>query len=132
MSRKLYDKESTLVKRRALKTNQTEAEALLWSKLRNRQFLGLKFRRQYGIGEYIADFYCPEIRLVIELDGGQHLTADGLEYDRVRTEYLNCLGIKVIRFGNPEVLNNLNGVLTALSKQSQVARKEYEPAQINQ
>jgi len=116
MPRKLYDKESTLVKRRALKTNQTEAENTLWSKLRNRQFLNLKFRRQYGIGEYITDFYCSEKRLVIELDGGQHYTENGLANDKVRTEYFNSLNIMVIRFNNLEILTNLNGVLVSIEE----------------
>ncbi len=114
MVRKLFDKSSTLEKRRLLKFNQTEAESLLWSKLRNRQFHNLKFRRQFGIGEYVADFYCPEIKLVIELDGSQHYTDEGLAYDKIRTEFMECMNIRVARFSNLEVLRNIDGVLLAL------------------
>ncbi len=94
----------------------TEAERVLWSKLRNRQFHGLKFRRQYGIGEYIADFYCPALRLVVELDGGQHYSEEGSAYDRLRAEYMAAMGIRTVRFPNNEVLKNLTGVLAELER----------------
>ena len=97
--------------RRELRKNQTETEKIVWDKLRNRRFLNLKFRRQYGIGNYIADFYCSSLKLVIELDGGQHFTEEGLEYDKIREEFMKSLGIKTLRFNNNEVLNNIEEVL---------------------
>ncbi len=97
--------------RRELRKNQTETEKIIWDKLRNRRFLNLKFRRQYGIGNYIADFYCSSLKLVIELDGGQHFTEEGLEYDKIREEFMKSLGIKTLRFNNNEVLNNIEEVL---------------------
>lgn len=72
---------------------------------------GYKFYRQYGIGNYIADFYCPKLKLVIELDGGQHYTEEGLEYDKTREDYMSSLGIKTIRFSNSDIMKNIEGVL---------------------
>jgi very-short-patch-repair endonuclease len=95
---------------RKLRKSQTDAELLLWLKLRNNQ-LGYKFRRQFPIGIYILDFYCDEKRLAIELDGGQHNILKQKEYDRIRTENINQYGIKLIRFWDNEVLKNIDGVL---------------------
>ena len=94
---------------RSLRRNQTPVEAKLWSVLRNRQLDGLKFRRQHPIGRYVADFCCEEIRLIIELDGSQHL--DQAEYDAERTKYFESLGYKVIRFWNNDVMKDINGVI---------------------
>ena len=92
---------------RQLRRQQTDAEQKLWSAIRNRQLAGLKFRRQVPIGAYIVDFYCHECRLVLELDGSQHLAQ--LEYDDIRTCFLQ--GIRVLRFWNNEILSNIEGVL---------------------
>ena len=86
----------------------TEQEVILWSVLKNNKW-GYKFRRQHSIDRFVADFFCPAKRLIIELDGSQHL--DNKEGDQERTNYFESLGIKVIRFWNSEVKNNLNGVL---------------------
>ena len=88
-------------KRRLLRRNQTDAEQKMWQMLRNRQMKGLKFFRQYGVGEYIIDFYCPDIRIAIEIDGGQHLNN---ESDIKRSEKLSQRNIIVIRFWNNDVL----------------------------
>jgi very-short-patch-repair endonuclease len=79
--------------------------------------MGHKFFRQYGIGEYIADFYCPEQRLAIEIDGSQHYTDDGREYDESREKYMISLSIKTIRFSNLDVLQNIEGVLSQIEKE---------------
>lgn len=94
-----------------LRKNMTETEHLLWEKIRNRKLNGLKFRRQHPISIFIADFYCHEIRLVIELDGGIHENTDQKEYDEGRTAELENLGISVIRFTNEEILNSIDNVL---------------------
>jgi very-short-patch-repair endonuclease len=96
---------------RKLRKHQTNAEKLLWSILRSRQLLGLKFRRQHSIGPYILDFYCHDYRLCIELDGGQHYTRAGQQGDEARTALLHTQGIHVLRFSNLDVLKNLEGVL---------------------
>ncbi|MDO8565250.1 MAG: endonuclease domain-containing protein [bacterium] len=95
-----------------LRKNQTPEEALLWQKLRQRK-LGPKFKRQHSVGPYILDFYCPERRLAIELDGFQHVENKG--YDKERSNYLSDLGIKVVRFWNSEVSDNIDFVLSKIS-----------------
>lgn len=102
-----------LVKAKQLRQQLTQAEQLLWSKLRHRQLLGLKFRRQVPIGSYIVDFYCYERCLVVELDGSHHL--DQVEYDHIRTQFLNALGLTVLRFWNNDVLTNIEGVLQQIN-----------------
>ena len=72
-------------RRRELRRNQTDAEKAFWSRVRNKLFLGLKFFRQYSMGPYILDFYCPEKKLAVEVDGGQHNLTDGREYDAERS-----------------------------------------------
>jgi len=102
--------------RQDLRRNQTEAEKTFWTYVRGKRFLGLKFFRQYSIGPYILDFYCPKLRLAIELDGGQHAQDGNREYDAVRAEYLRMQGIEVMRFWNNEVLQNIDGVLAKIAE----------------
>ena len=94
---------------RRLRQNLTAAEEVLWQALRKRQLDGLKFRCQHPIESFIVDFYCPQCRLVIEVDGEVH--DHQLDYDMARTEQLNQLGYQVIRFCNQDVLNHLDDVL---------------------
>ena len=96
---------------RDLRNNMTEAEKLLWSKLRNKQISGVQFYRQKPLLNFIVDFYCPSANLVIECDGSQHYTDEGLEADRVRDEALAQLGLKVLRFDNLQVLNEIDAVV---------------------
>lgn len=96
--------------RRQLRRKMTEAEGILWSKIRNRQLGKYKFRRQYSIGTFIVDFYCPEAELVIEVDGGHHGEPKQADYDKIRTRYFNSLGIKVVRYWNSDILENIDGV----------------------
>lgn len=103
-------------RRRDLRRNQTEAEKTLWANVRNRQFHGVKFFRQYSLGPYILDFYCPALKLAVELDGGQHLDPENREYDAGRSEYLKAHGIEVVRFWNHEVLKDINSVLIKLEE----------------
>ena len=87
---------------RDLRKRETKAEKIIWNFLSNKK-LGVKFRRQHPINQFIADFYSHEIKLVIEIDGEIHLQKDNLEYDTMRTDVFNEFGIKVIRFTNKEV-----------------------------
>ena len=96
---------------RNLRNNMTDAEKLLWSKLRNNQILGLQFYRQKPLLNFIVDFYCPAANLVIECDGGQHFTVEGLEADRVRDQALAQLGLKVLRFDNGRVMGRIDDVV---------------------
>ena len=95
--------------KKALRKNQTEAETLLWRRIRNRQLGGYKFRRQHFFPPYVVDFLCIEKRLVIELDGGQHASA--VEADERRTKFLEQKGFSVVRFWNNEVLGDAETVL---------------------
>lgn len=96
--------------RNELRQHATLAEIALWRLLKGRSVKGLKFRRQHGVGPYILDFYCPELKLCIELDGESH--SNKTEYDDARTEYLNTMGkIQVLRFENRVVLENPGTIL---------------------
>ena len=99
---------------RDLRNNMTEAELLLWKRLRRKQIHGLQFYRQKPILNYIVDFYCPSANLVLECDGSQHYTKDGLEADRVRDEALAELGLMVLRFDNLQILNEIDGVVEVI------------------
>ncbi|AUX90131.1 endonuclease domain-containing protein [Acinetobacter sp. ACNIH1] len=99
---------------RDLRNNLTDAEKLLWSKLRGKQILGLQFYRQNPILNYIVDFYCPAANLVIECDGSQHFTDEGLEVDRMRDDALAQLGLKVFRFDNGQLVEQLDSVVEVI------------------
>ena len=98
---------------RILRNNQTPAERHLWAALRKRG-IGKKFRRQHRIGNYIVDFYCPALKLAVEIDGGQHDSPESRQYDEKRTRFLQEQGIRVLRFWNNEVLQQTENVLEAL------------------
>ena len=96
---------------RDLRNNMTDAEQLLWQRLRRKQILGLQFYRLKPILNFIVDFYCPSANLVIECDGGQHYTAEGLEADRARDQALAQLGLNVLRFDNRQILTETDAVV---------------------
>jgi very-short-patch-repair endonuclease len=111
MPRKPRSNPKTKHKAIQLRKTSTPAERKLWSRIRNDQ-LGVTFRRQHAIGNYIPDFCSPQVRLIIELDGGQHLEQEA--YDEARTKYLATQGYKVIRFWNHDVVKNIEGVIRAI------------------
>jgi very-short-patch-repair endonuclease len=96
-----------------LRKRETEAEKILWEKLSNKQ-LGVKFRRQHPLYKFIVDFYCHELRLVIEVDGSIHDLKEQAEYDEFRSQLIKHLDIRVIRFRNEEVLHELDKVIEAI------------------
>ena len=102
---------------RQLRENMTDAERHLWGRIRMKQVRGYQFYRQKPIGDYIVDFFCPRAKLVIEVDGGQHLSDEMAEYDRIRNEYLSSLGLRVLRFTNTEVLKNIAGVVERIEEE---------------
>jgi very-short-patch-repair endonuclease len=106
-----------------LRRDMTDAERLLWSRGRDRQLDGLKFRRQATIGPYVVDFLCAELRLVVELDGGQH----NEERDRVRSSFIGAQGYAIMRFWNNEVLGNLKGVLETILSEGRRRRPSPNP-----
>lgn len=97
-------------RRQELRNNATPAEKQLWSILQHSNLGGYKFRRQHSVGPYILDFFCPSEMLAVELDGDSHFTDEAIAYDCERTAYLNALNIRVIRFLNTDVYDNLNTV----------------------
>jgi very-short-patch-repair endonuclease len=96
---------------RKLRKNMTEAESFLWQRIRRKQLKGQQFYRQKNIGDYIVDFYCPSAKLIVELDGGQHYTEEGVNTDQIRDKYLENFGFSVLRFSDREVFKNIEGVL---------------------
>ncbi len=94
-----------------LRNNMTDAENVLWLKLRRKQLKEYSFYRQKIIGKYIVDFYCPKASLVIELDGGQHFSDVGQQKDETRDDVLRTMGLKVLRFSDRDVFENIGGVM---------------------
>ncbi len=111
----IFNKREYIKKRQYLRKNMTKAEIILWSKLKGKHLKGLKFRRQYGINNYIVDFYCPELRLAIELDGDVHGYNSRIAYDKQRQREIEVLGIKVLRYTNNDVIKNIAGVLSDIT-----------------
>jgi very-short-patch-repair endonuclease len=101
---------------RTLRKKATDAEKKLWEKLRNRKLRNLKFRRQHPVYKYVADFYCAEHKVIVELDGGIHQLKNQKEYDQERTNELEKLGIRVIRFTNEDVMLNINETLKKIER----------------
>ena len=106
-----------LKRARMLRKEQTEAEEMLWRRIRRRQVLGFRFRRQHPINYFVADFYCHEANLVLEIDGGIHDDPRVKERDTWREEVISKFGLKVIRFKNDEVLENIEKVVAEIASQ---------------
>ena len=107
----LYNQTTQKSLRQTLRNEASPAEGILWSCLMGRKFHGLKFRRQYGIGAYVVDFYCPEARLVVEVDGQSHFEPGEEERDLARTKYIESKGILVVRVANGDVYGDMEKVL---------------------
>ena len=116
MKIQLNNRKELLEIRKQLRNNLTPAEAALWNFLKGGK-LGKKFRRQHSVGSYVLDFYCPEEKLAIELDGQYHFTSAGFEYDEERTSYLSQQGIRVLRFENDEVFKATEAVIEAIKSE---------------
>ncbi len=110
---------------RKLREQSTDAERLLWSKLRDRRMMNCKFRRQFPVGRYIVDFVCREYKLIIELDGGHH--REQQQYDAVRTEWLQSRGFEVLRYWDNNVLTELDSVLESIGEVLRRRGAEYSP-----
>jgi very-short-patch-repair endonuclease len=110
---RLYNKKPFKLARRILRKQMTPAEVRLWTRLRYKQ-VGYRFLRQYSVGKFILDFYCPDIHLAIEVDGGGHNDKITKAYDQERTRFLNSINIQVIRFWNDEVLKHTDDVIEVI------------------
>ena len=92
----------------------SEAEVVLWKNLKTKKLKGYKFRRQHSFGRYVVDFYCPEIKLAIEVDGGYHKSSNMKEYDPERQNFIESFGVKFLRFSNEDIFQNLPMVLSQI------------------
>ena len=110
----IYNRHELKSRRQELRNNMPPAEVILWQRLRGRQVLGYKFRRQYSVGPYVLDFYCFGLRLAIELDGDSHFREGAAQKDREREDFIRGFGIHVLRFLNTDVYENLEGLLEVL------------------
>ena len=111
----IFNQIEALEKRRRLRKNSPEAETRLWTYLRGKRMHGYKFRRQVSVGFYILDFYCPALKLAIEIDGSSHEGEDAQEYDAIRQQAIKALGIRFLRFKNADIYDRLEGVITSIS-----------------
>ena len=116
-----YNKQSEKINRRKLRKNSTEAEKILWKRLRGRKFLGLKFRRQYSIAQFVLDFYCPEKRFAIEIDGNIHNRKGIKNHDENRDGFINDFKIKIIRIKNEKVFDDIDSLLKYIEVEIQTS-----------
>lgn len=107
----IFNRVEVKEKRQDLRNEMTPAEVLAWARLRRKQVMGYRFRRQYSVGPYILDFYCPSLKLAVEIDGDSHLGEEAQAYDRERQSSIEALGIQFLRFTNGEVFENMEGVM---------------------
>ena len=112
-----FNREAEKERRRQLRQSMPPAEVMLWTCLKGRRMLGCKFRRQYGVGTFMIDFYSVEIKLGIELDGESHFHDRAQEYDQERQKFIESFGIKIIRFLNDDIYEGLDGVLQAIGRE---------------
>ncbi|MCH7625184.1 MAG: endonuclease domain-containing protein [Chloroflexi bacterium] len=111
-----FNRVSEKEKRRSLRNNMPKAETVIWSKLKGRQLLGYKFRRQYSVDRYIVDFYCPEMKLAVEIDGDSHFQNDVENNEKYRQAFIESFGVQFLRFTNEDVFKNLDGVIETVRR----------------
>jgi very-short-patch-repair endonuclease len=112
-----FNRESETHKRQQLRGSMPDAEVILWSRLKGRQLLGCKFRRQYSVGSFVIDFYSVETKLGIELDGDSHFRTGAPKYDQKRQQFIESFGIKIVRVLNSDVYDNLDVVLEMIGRE---------------
>jgi len=120
---KLFNKTTEKLKRQQLRRNITKAEAIIWQKLRCKQIENCKFRNQYSVEQFVLDFYSPEIKLAIEIDGESHFQEGAAQYDNERQIFIESAGINFLRFTNNQVYENLNGVLETIAQKIRELRQ---------
>ncbi len=121
---KVFNKTSEKLKRRNLRQEMPQAEMMLWLRLRGKGLNGFKFRRQYSIGKFIVDFYCPQLKLAIEVDGDSHFTENAVKNDIERQNIIEAYGITFLRFTNLDIYENLENVLDSIDIEM---RKDTSP-----
>jgi very-short-patch-repair endonuclease len=111
---KLYNRSKEKLKRKMLRSNMPHAEVILWSKLKGKSLNSFKFRRQYSVGKFVVDFYCPKLKLAIEVDGDSHYIEDAKIRDKQRQSTIESFGISFLRFTNREITENADGVVVKI------------------
>ena len=119
----LFNRSAEKEKRRVLRQNATKAEQFVWHRLRSRQVENCKFRRQYSVDKYVLDFYGPEVKLAIELDGASHDSDEAIAADQVRQDEIAALGIRFLRFTNQEVYAHLDAVIERIAEMVRELRR---------
>ncbi len=114
-------------KRRLLRNNMPKAEAVIWSKLKGRQLLVYKFRRHYCLDRYVVDFYCPELKLAVEIDGDSHFQKGSEDNDRHRQTFIESFGIQFLRFTNEDVFKNIEGVIEIVRRTALEMNSRADP-----
>jgi very-short-patch-repair endonuclease len=109
-----YNKSIMKQRRKSLRHSMPKAEVILWTYLSRRQMHGYKFRRQYSVDQYVLDFYCPRLKLAVEVDGESHFKTGAKEYDKIRQEYIETFGIQFLRVTNDNVCHNIEGVVQTI------------------
>lgn len=109
-----FNKSEFKQRRKDLRNNPTKAEKLLWNVFKGKGLGGFKFRRQYGVGRYVIDFYCVKSKLAVETDGGVHDSEESQKYDKDREEFIKNFGIRILRIRNEEVESNIEGVINMI------------------
>ena len=122
-----FNKSTEKAKRRQLRTDSPTAETRIWSSLRRKNISGYKFRRQHSVGPYVIDFYCPALKLDVEIDGDSHFSGDAVEDDKRRQAFIESFGIRFLWFTNRDIYDNLEGVLEAITS---VAVAKSDPTTI--
>ena len=107
----IYNRFERNDKRKNLRNKSTKTEIAVWSQLKGKKLMELKFRRQFSVGPFIVDFYCPELKLALEIDGESHFTKEAIIYDKKREEYIKQFGIHFLRVTNDDVFEDLESVI---------------------
>jgi very-short-patch-repair endonuclease len=120
-----YNRRTMMRRRKQLRNGAPSAEKVLWSRLRRRGVGGVKFRRQFSVGRYVLDFYAPSLHLAIEVDGDSHASPEAIEYDAIRTRYLEGFKIMVVRVTNDQVFRKFDRVVERLEEVIVERRREW-------
>ena len=118
------NKKELKIFRKTLRNNLTPAEATLWKHIKNKQIYNIQWRREFSVGPYILDFYCPKAKLAIELDGKEHYTIAGDKYDYERDNFISSKGIKILRYENKEIWESIERVVEEINKELQLRINE--------
>ena len=122
-----FNRASEKEKRRSLRSNMPKAEAVIWLKLKGKQMLGYRFRRQYSVDRYIIDFYCPELMLAVEIDGDSHYQIGSEDSDKHRQAFIESFGIQFLRSTNEDVFKNLERVIETVRKTALEMQDRVDP-----